>query len=133
MLNKPGEMVVVMSVKERDEIVRKLQDLSDMTQKLKGLLDGIDDLDRAKELLKADKEGRCVILPCKVGEEVYEVGRVNVESRMFYPPRYRYYIHETTFTPLSLDYSEFGSRLFTDYEEALKVLKEKEKAANESQ
>lgn len=31
------------------------------------------DLDRLKELVEADKEGRCVVLPCKVGESVWEV------------------------------------------------------------
>lgn len=35
---------------------------------------GIDyDLDRLKELVEADREGRCVVLPCKVGESVWEV------------------------------------------------------------
>lgn len=31
------------------------------------------DLDRLKELVQADREGRCVVLPCKVGESVWEV------------------------------------------------------------
>lgn len=30
------------------------------------------DLDRLKELAEADKEGRCLVLPCKVGDTVYE-------------------------------------------------------------
>ena len=30
------------------------------------------DLDRLKELVEADKEGRCLVLPCKVGDTVYE-------------------------------------------------------------
>lgn len=35
---------------------------------------GIDyDLDRLKELVEADREGRCVVLPCKVGEPIWEV------------------------------------------------------------
>ena len=29
------------------------------------------DLDRLKELVEADREGRCVVLPCKVGDKVY--------------------------------------------------------------
>ena len=34
--------------------------------------DGDDyDLDRLKELVEADREGRCIVLPCKVGDKVY--------------------------------------------------------------
>ena len=29
------------------------------------------DLDRLRELVQADKEGRCVVLPCKIGDPVY--------------------------------------------------------------
>ena len=29
------------------------------------------DLDRLKELVQADREGRCVVLPCRVGDKVY--------------------------------------------------------------
>ena len=29
------------------------------------------ELDRLKELAEADKEGRCLVLPCKVGDTVY--------------------------------------------------------------
>lgn len=29
------------------------------------------DLDRLKELVEADRDGRCVVLPCKVDDEVY--------------------------------------------------------------
>lgn len=31
------------------------------------------DLDRLRELAQADREGRCVVLPCKVGDTVYRV------------------------------------------------------------
>lgn len=29
------------------------------------------DLDRLKELVEADRDGRCIVLPCKVGDKVY--------------------------------------------------------------
>ena len=35
------------------------------------------DLDRLKELVQADKEGRCVVLPCKVGSTVYFIGGIH--------------------------------------------------------
>lgn len=31
------------------------------------------DLDRLCELARADREGRCVVLPCKIGDIVYEI------------------------------------------------------------
>lgn len=31
------------------------------------------DLDRLRELVKADREGRCVVLPCKPGKTVYKI------------------------------------------------------------
>lgn len=33
------------------------------------------DLDRLRELVKADREGRCVVLPCKVGDKIYTTHR----------------------------------------------------------
>lgn len=36
--------------------------------------DGDDyNLDRLKELVEADREGRCVVLPCKIGDTVYDI------------------------------------------------------------
>lgn len=31
------------------------------------------DLDRLKELVEADREGRCVVLPCKIGDTIYDI------------------------------------------------------------
>ena len=31
------------------------------------------DLDRLRELVEADRDGRCVVLPCKVGDTVFQV------------------------------------------------------------
>ena len=31
------------------------------------------DLDRFKELIEADREGRCVVSPCKVGDRLYTI------------------------------------------------------------
>ena len=31
------------------------------------------DLERLRELAKADREGRCVVLPCKIGDTVYSI------------------------------------------------------------
>ena len=31
------------------------------------------DLGRLKELVEADRDGRCVVLPCKIGDTVYDI------------------------------------------------------------
>lgn len=32
------------------------------------------DLDRLKEMVESDREGRCITLPCKVGDTIYTIG-----------------------------------------------------------
>lgn len=39
-------------------------------------------VDRLRELAEADKDGRLVVLPCKVGEKLWEIGRDNVPREM---------------------------------------------------
>ena len=39
-----------------------------------------DELPRAAELLEADRDGRCVVLPCRVGDTVYLTARGIVEE-----------------------------------------------------
>ena len=41
--------------------------------KIEDILGDDYDLDRLKELVEADKEGRCITLPCKVGDPIWEV------------------------------------------------------------
>ena len=38
---------------------------------IEDILDDEYDLDRLKELVEADREGKCVVLPCRVGDKVY--------------------------------------------------------------
>ena len=40
------------------------------------------DLGRLEELVKADKDGRLVVLPCKVGDTLWVTGRDNVPREM---------------------------------------------------
>ena len=35
-------------------------------------------MDRLRELVKADREGRCVVLPCKVGDKVFQQNGVDI-------------------------------------------------------
>lgn len=38
------------------------------------------DLDRLKELVEADREGKCVLLPCKVGDKLYKISENGVKE-----------------------------------------------------
>lgn len=46
------------------------------------LLDEYYPIGRMRELIKADKDGRVVVLPCKVGEKLWVIGRDNVPREM---------------------------------------------------
>ena len=37
-------------------------------------------LDRLKELVQADREGKCVLLPCKVGDKLYKISENGVKE-----------------------------------------------------
>ena len=41
--------------------------------KIEDILGDEYDLDRLKELVQADREGKCIVLPCKVGDSIWEV------------------------------------------------------------
>lgn len=40
------------------------------------------DLSRLRELVQADREGRCVVMPCKVGDTVYEVKKTMCRKKI---------------------------------------------------
>ena len=40
-------------------------------QEIENILGNDYDLERLKELVEADKEGKCVVLPCKVGQDAW--------------------------------------------------------------
>ena len=71
--------------------------------------------ERALELLQADREGRVLVLPCKIGDTVYRIQYVQKENG-----RYRMGVAEFKFTLLCL--SERGKRIFLTREEAEKAL-----------
>ena len=74
------------------------------------------DVDRMRELAEADKDGRVVVLPCKVGDTVY---------RIFNPSDREPVI--SAHTLMSVDYivrwlDKFGKTVFLTREEAEKAL-----------
>ena len=76
--------------------------------------------DRLRELAEADKDGRVLILPCKLGTKVYRI-RYKIAD---YPDKPDLEIADTWFTP---EYREdIGKTVFLAREEAEKALQEME-------
>ena len=86
------------------------------------------DLDRLEELARADKDGRVVVLPCKVGDKLYRVfdGKISehrVGSMRYLVIQGRWDIDTTPFC--SYVESSIGKTIFLTREEAEKALEEK--------
>lgn len=69
------------------------------------------DLDRLEKLAEADKDGRIVVLPCKVGDTVYRLQYIEQT-----PGRFVVGVAEIKFALLWLE--EFGETVFLTREEA---------------
>lgn len=57
---------------EERESRETIQALAEENQELKKYQE-LGDYDRLRELAQADRDGRCVVMPCNVGDSVYEV------------------------------------------------------------
>lgn len=91
-----------------DEIALKLMRLAD--------LESLCSYDHLRELAEADKDGRVLILPCKLGTKVYRI-RYTIAD---YPDEPDLEIADTWFTP---EYREdIGKTVFLTREEAEKAL-----------
>ena len=92
-------------------------------------------IDRLRELAEADKDGRVVVLPCKVGDTVWIVGTVrklySAKVRTFFcghPSAVRGdddggHIHMIRTTECDIPMQEFGKTVFLSREEAEKALR----------
>ena len=93
---------------------------------------------RLKELAEADKDGRVVVLPCKVGDTVWIVGAVRklYSAKVWtffcgHPSAVRGrdpdgHIHMIRTTECDIPMQEFGKTVFLSREEAEKALQEME-------
>ena len=70
-------------------------------------------MNRMLELMKADKEGRVVVLPCKVGDTVW---------RISYRLNGKHEIEQKYFSLTYFDVDDFGKNFFMTREEAEKAL-----------
>jgi len=77
-------------------------------------------IDRVKALAEADKDGRLVVLPCKVGDTVYLI--VTKRARN-YTPEFRF-VKKSRLTFLNMEriLQDFGKEAFLTREEAEKAL-----------
>ena len=85
-------------------------------------------VDRAAELLKADKEGRVVVLPCKMGDKLYrvfagEIFEYRVGSMKYFAIQGRWDIETYPFCPCVE--SSIGKTIFLTREEAERALEAK--------
>lgn len=79
---------------------------------------------RALELLKADAEGRLVVLPRKVGDTVYEIIEENVPEHYFYIKSYKVQDVSAKAVKYAGDWAAFGYKyLYFTKEEAEAALK----------
>lgn len=104
-----------------DEIALKLMRLAD--------LESFCSYDRLRELAEADKDGRVVVLPCKVGDKLYRVfaGEIfehRVGSMKYFAIQGRWDIETYPFCPCVE--SSIGKTVFFSREEAEKALQEME-------
>ena len=60
----PNGVIHVDFAKQKESVMGRLASIED-------ILGDEYDLDRLRELDQADREGRCVVLPCKVEDDVY--------------------------------------------------------------
>ena len=56
-----------------DEFVDCVKDMASRLASIENILGDDYDLDRLKELVEVDRDGRCVVLPCKIGDTVYDI------------------------------------------------------------
>lgn len=93
---------------------------------------------RLREIAEADKDGRVVVLPCKVGDTVWIVGAVrklySAKVRTFFCGHtsavrgddYDGHIHMIRTTECDIPMQKFGKTVFLSREEAEKALQEME-------
>ena len=104
-------------------------------EQLRQLCQGCD-LDRLEELAEADKDGRLVVLPCKVGDRLYEVtGRKTISVYKVRAIRAELFslfiewdiVEGFVWQSLSgINADEIGKTVFLTREEAERALKERE-------
>lgn len=93
------------------------------------VLNGMGSYDRLRELAKADKDGRVIVLPAKKGDTLYAVTRFGVEKRVvkeIAAPFFYNTYESSDRAALSTAIRNFGKTVFLTREEAERALQEME-------
>ena len=116
------------------------QTVVDRLAEIEDILGNEYDLDRLRELVQADREGRCVVSPCKVGDRLYTIRTIQDGSftlEVYDSGEIRQISVNTNGTFFLVDYghslsaNNFGKTVFKTREaaeSALKAMKEREKS-----
>lgn len=97
---------------ELDKLVDRLGTIED-------ILGDEYDLDHLRELLEADRDGRCVVLPAKMGDDVWLI----VTKRPIAMPEFSFVKHSRlTWTNIERVATDFGKTVFRTPEEAQAAL-----------
>ena len=56
------------------DVLGEVYNAVDRLREIENIIGDNYDLERLKELVQADREGKCVLLPCKVGDTLYYIG-----------------------------------------------------------
>lgn len=116
-------VIDVLAVREHAmEIYHQLKIYEDIAELCGGF-------DRLREFAEADKDGRVVVLPCKVGDKLYRVfaGEIfehRVGSMKYFAIQGRWDIETRPFCPCVE--SSIGKTIFLSHKEAEKALQETE-------
>ena len=117
---KKAEFGYTLPKDKADEIALKLMHLAD--------LESLCSYTRLRELAEADKDGRLVVLPCKVGDIIYGFhGERNILPMVAkwietYDDRWVVAAQYTPMAPEFYMFSDFGKTVFLTREEAVKAL-----------
>lgn len=100
---------------------------------MEDILGGGYDLDRLRELVEADRDGRCIVLPCKVGDTIYklfcgdivelEVERIVCWSSGYWKMNAHTEYSRADWKGFEIDFSDFGKTVFLTREAAEAALK----------
>lgn len=87
-------------------------------------VDALGGLDRLRELVQVDQEGRCVVLPCAIGDPVYII-RWHIGSAAMGDETYRFVDSFPARFGVEM-LGDFGKTVFRSYAEARKALEKEE-------
>lgn len=90
------------SVIDVEEVKKCAMQLYWHLKKIEDILGDNYDLDGLRELVEADRDGRCVVMPCKVGDSAYVIDKGDYQSG------YMPYVREKEVTEISWKKTKYG-------------------------